>query len=98
MVFEDLYKKEHAFLKMTCFFFPKKHCFSFFLKKTLLFFKKLGKKKHTFFMIDKTKQKLLVENYECFSKKEMKCQELIFAEDTYLSPLWVQVQPVRAWF
>ena len=35
-------------------------------------------------MVNKTKQKLLFESYECFSKKEKKCQELIFAEDTYL--------------
>ena len=49
-------------------------------------------------MVDKTKQKLLFENYECFSKKGKKCQDLIFADDTYLGPLWVQVQPVRAWF
>ena len=50
-----------------------------------------------FFIVDKTKQKLLFENYECFSK-EKKCQELIFAEDTYLGPLRVQVHPVQAWF
>ena len=84
MVFKDLYKK-HVFLKMTFFF------------QNSVFFKKAWQK-HMFFMVYKTKQKLLFENYECISKKEKKCQELIFAEDTYLGPLWVQVQPVRAWF
>ena len=74
---------------MTCFFSKKKHCF--------FFKKKLGKKKHMLFIVDKTKQKLLFQNYECFSK-EKKCQELIFAEGIYLGPLWVQVQPVPAWF
>ena len=38
-------------------------------------------------MVDKTKQKLLLENYECFSMKQKKGQELIYAEDTYLGPL-----------
>ena len=85
MVFEDLYKKKHDFKDDI-----------FFSKKTCSFFKKnLAKKNTCFFMVDKTKQKLLFENYECFSK-EKKFQELIFAEDTYLGPLWVQVQPVRA--
>ena len=60
MVFEDHYKKS-CFLKMACFFFPKK----------------LGKK-HIFFIVDKTKQKLLFENYECFSKKEKKMSRNYF--------------------
>ena len=59
-------------------------CF-FSQKKTSVFQKKLVKK-YMFFMVNKTKQKLLFESYECFSKKEKKCQELIFAEDTYLGP------------
>ena len=58
MVFEDLYKKT-CFLKMT----------SFFQKKTCFFQKNLAKKQ-MFFMVDQTKQKLLLENYECFSKKK----------------------------
>ena len=37
--------------------------------------------KRNVFLVDKTKQKLLFENYECFSKKEKQCQELIFAEN-----------------
>ena len=88
MVCEDLYKKS-MFFKDDMFFFQK---------DTVFFFKKILAKKHMFFMIDKTKQKLLFENYECFSNKEKKCQELIFAEDTYLGPLKVQVQPVRVSF
>ena len=55
----------------------------FFSKKTLFLSKKTWQK-HMVFMVDKTKQKLLSENYECFSKKEIKCQELTFAADTYL--------------
>ena len=55
------------FLKMTCFFFPKKHCF--FQNKNNQ--KKLGKKKHMILMVNKTKQNILFENYECFSNKKM---------------------------
>ena len=36
---------------------------------TLFFSKKAWLKKH-FFMVDKTKQKLLLINYECFSKEK----------------------------
>ena len=68
-----------------------------FLKMTCFFFQKNLAQKHVF-MIDKTKQKLLFENYECISKKEKRCQEPIFSENTYLGPQWVQVQPVRVWF
>ena len=46
-----------------------------------------------FFMVNKTKQKLLFGNNECFSKKEKKCQELIFAEDTYLAPYGYRYSP-----
>ena len=69
-----------------------------FFKDDMFFFKITWQKKYMFFVVDKTKQKLLFKNYECFSKKEKKYQELIFAEGTYLSPLWVQVQPIRAWY
>ena len=69
-----------------------------FSKTNSVFYLKNLAKKHMFIMVDKTKQKLLFEIYECFSKNEKNCQELVFAEDTYLGPLWVQVLPVRAWF
>ena len=71
MVFEDLYKKT-CFLKMTRY---QKTCFLKMTRyqKTLFFIKKYLAKKRMFFMVDKTKQKLLFENYECFSKKEKKC-------------------------
>ena len=47
-------------------------------------------------MVDKTKQKLLFENCECFSKK--KCQELVFAEDTYLDPYGYRYSPYEPGF
>ena len=62
MVFEDLYKKD-MFFKDDMFLFQKKRCF---------FLKKLGKENTCFFVVDKTKQKILFENYKCFSKKEKK--------------------------
>ena len=65
---------------------------------TCFFSKKKWAKKHTFFMVHKTKQTLLYENYERFSKEEKKYQQLIFVEVTYLGSQWVQVQTLQAWF
>ena len=52
----------------------------FFSKFFFCFFqKKAWQKTHILlFMADKTKQKLLFENYECFSKKEKTCPKLYF--------------------
>ena len=80
MNFEDLYKKNMLFKEDM--FFPK---------NTAFFSKKAWQKKHMFFMVDKTKQKLLFQNYECFSKKEKNVKSLSFAKDICLDPLWVQV-------
>ena len=63
-----------------------------------IFFQKNFEKKHMFFVVDKTKQKLLFENYECFSKQEKKCQDLIFAEDTYQGPYGYRYSPYEPGF
>ena len=64
-----------------------------FLKMTCFFLKK-----NTFFVVEKTKQKLLFKKYECSSKKEKKCPELIFAEDTYLGLYGYRYSPYEPSF
>ena len=67
-----------------------------FFKDDMFFSKKTWQKKHVFLW--SIKQNINFLKIMNASLRRKKCQELIFAEDTYLSPLWVQVQPVRAWF
>ena len=47
--------------------------------------KKLGKE-NAFFMVDKTKQKLLFENYECFSKKKKNVKSLFLLKTFAWAP------------
>ena len=71
-------------------FFSKK-------KNTIFAWKKTGKK-HLFFMVDKTKQKLLFKNYEYFSKKEKNVKNLFLLKILTWAPYGYRYSPYEPGF
>ena len=69
-----------------------------FFKVDMFFFQKNLAKKYMFLWSIKQNNNFSSNIMNASLRRNKKCQKVIFADDTYLGPLSVQVQPVRAWF